>query len=54
MKFITALRGKKQKSKNVVIPDIKCFSPKEGDLLAGREPAAIARELVAAGAPVLS
>lgn len=54
MKFITALQGKKQKNKNVVIPDIKCFSPKEGDLLAGREPAAIARELVAAGAPVLS
>ena len=54
MKFITALQGKKQKNKNVVIPDIKCFSPKEGDLLTGREPAAIARELVAAGAPVLS
>jgi len=37
-----------------VIPDIKCKSPAEGDLLIGRDPAALARELAAAGAPVLS
>ncbi len=37
-----------------VIPDIKCVSPKEGDLLRGRDPAAAARALVKCGAPVLS
>ena len=37
-----------------VIPDIKCRSPKEGDLLNGRDPVQIARTFAAAGAPVLS
>ena len=37
-----------------VIPDIKCVSPKEGDLLRGRDPVEVARQLVAWGAPVLS
>ncbi len=37
-----------------VIPDIKCFSPKEGDLMRGRDPVAVAKELERAGAPVLS
>ena len=36
------------------IPDIKCRSPKEGDLLNGRDPVKIARTFAAAGAPVLS
>lgn len=37
-----------------VIPDIKCKSPGEGDLLLGRDPVGIAAELAAAGAPVIS
>ncbi|NLO34922.1 MAG: hypothetical protein GX112_01055 [Clostridiaceae bacterium] len=37
-----------------VILDIKCRSPKEGDLLRGRDPVQTARMLAAAGAPALS
>ena len=38
-----------------VIPDIKCVSPKEGDLLRGRDPVDTAKYLVLeAGAPLLS
>ncbi|MEN6314605.1 MAG: indole-3-glycerol-phosphate synthase [Clostridiaceae bacterium] len=37
-----------------VIPDIKCKSPGEGDLLLGRNPVGIAADLAAAGAPVIS
>lgn len=37
-----------------VIPDIKCKSPGEGDLLLGRDPVKIAKSLAAAGAPVIS
>ena len=37
-----------------VLPDIKCISPKDGDLLRGRDPLLIAKELVNAGAPALS
>ncbi|MED4352540.1 indole-3-glycerol-phosphate synthase [Schinkia azotoformans] len=37
-----------------VIPDIKCKSPGEGDLLAGRNPVAYAKSLAEAGAPVIS
>ena len=37
-----------------VIPDIKCISPKEGDLLRGRDPVETAKFLVRCGAPVLS
>jgi len=37
-----------------VIPDIKCISPKEGDLLRGRDPVNTAKYLVRYGAPVLS
>ena len=37
-----------------MIPDIKCRSPKEGDLLRGRNPLAAANLLKTAGAPVLS
>lgn len=54
MDFLTALKTAKQKGRNVVIPDIKCHSPKEGDLLSGRNPIDIAKALVDAGAPVLS
>ncbi|MDD2955833.1 MAG: bifunctional indole-3-glycerol phosphate synthase/phosphoribosylanthranilate isomerase [Oscillospiraceae bacterium] len=54
MAFLEALRRAKSLPKNIVIPDIKCFSPKEGDLLRGRDPAEFAKSLAAAGAPVLS
>ena len=37
-----------------MIPDIKCRSPKEGDLLQGRDPVEAAAVLAKAGAPVLS
>ncbi len=37
-----------------VIPDIKCKSPGEGDLLSGRNLSEYAKMLVAAGAPVVS
>lgn len=37
-----------------VVPDIKSKSPKEGDLLRGRDPVQLARALAAAGAPALS
>jgi len=37
-----------------VVPDIKCISPKEGDLLRGRDPVETAKLLVSYGAPVLS
>ncbi len=37
-----------------VIPDIKCKSPQEGDLLKGRDPVALAKDLSAAGAPLIS
>jgi len=40
--------------RNPVVPDIKAFSPKDGDLLRGRDPAEIARQLEACGAPALS
>ena len=41
-------------AKHAVIPDIKCVSPKEGDLLRGRDPVEVAKQLVSWGAPVLS
>lgn len=37
-----------------VIPDIKCISPKLGDLTRGRDPVGVAKELSGAGAPVFS
>ena len=40
--------------RNIIIPDIKCFSPKEGDLLKGRNPVELAKQLVNAGAPLLT
>ena len=54
MHFFETLRQHAGGKTNLVIPDIKCFSPKEGDLLRGRDPVALARALVSAGAPVLS
>lgn len=54
MEFLQSLIEAKKGNKNVVIPDIKCFSPKEGDLMADRNPVEYAKKLVKAGAPVLS
>ncbi len=54
MDFLEALLRHDREKTNLVIPDIKCFSPKEGDLLRGRDPVALARALVSAGAPALS
>lgn len=54
MKYLDALKKARNQNRNVVIPDIKCFSPKEGDLMRGRNPVAYAKCLEAAGAPVLS
>lgn len=53
-KFLSALTAAKARGTNIVIPDIKCVSPKEGDLLQGRDPVAVAKSLAAVGAPVLS
>lgn len=46
----------KQQAQGVlpVIPDIKCVSPKDGDLLRGRDPVQVATSLASWGAPVLS
>jgi len=54
MKFQTALLNKKREGMIPVIPDIKCISPKQGDLLRGRCPIEAARLLKEAGAPVMS
>lgn len=53
-KFSAALTRRSQSGFIPVIPDIKCFSPKEGDLLRGRDPVEVAWLLAEAGAPVLS
>ncbi|MDR0783692.1 MAG: indole-3-glycerol-phosphate synthase [Propionibacteriaceae bacterium] len=52
--FSQAIRAENERGWVGVIPDIKCCSPKEGDLLRGRDPVAVAVGLVDAGAPVLS
>jgi len=54
MKFQTALKNQKQPGTIPVIPDIKCLSPKHGDLLRARCPVEAARQLKNAGAPVMS
>jgi len=53
-KCTTALWNQYRSGKIPVIPDIKCKSPGEGDLLLGRDPVVIAKSLAAAGAPVIS
>lgn len=52
--YTSALWSQYDTDRVPVIPDIKCQSPKEGDLLRGRDPAALAKQLVAGGARVLS
>lgn len=53
-KCTTALWKQSSSGKIPVIPDIKCKSPGEGDLLLGRDPVEMAKDLVAAGAHVIS
>lgn len=53
-RFSDALIARKEAGFIPVIPDIKCISPKEGDLLRGRDPLAVAQLLARAGAPALS
>lgn len=53
-KFSATLRNRYREMGLPVIPDIKKMSPKEGDLLKGRDPVKMAKALAAAGAPVLS
>lgn len=52
--FSDALVARREAGFIPVIPDIKCTSPKEGDLLRGRDPLAVAQLLAQAGAPAIS
>ncbi|MDR2710509.1 MAG: indole-3-glycerol-phosphate synthase [Burkholderiales bacterium] len=53
-RFSAAIGAENARGFVAVIPDIKCVSPKEGDLLRGRDPVETAKMLVRVGAPVLS
>jgi indole-3-glycerol phosphate synthase len=53
-RFSSAIRAENERGYVTVIPDIKCISPKEGDMLKGRSPIETAKQLVCFGAPVLS
>ncbi|MCL2351631.1 MAG: indole-3-glycerol-phosphate synthase [Firmicutes bacterium] len=53
-RFSAAIRAENARGRVAVIPDIKRVSPKEGDLLGGRDPVETAKFLVACGAPLLS
>jgi indole-3-glycerol phosphate synthase len=52
--FFAAIVSSNRNGCLAVIPDIKCHSPKEGDLLLGRDPVEVAKNLVNCGAPALS
>jgi indole-3-glycerol phosphate synthase len=54
MRFLQALESFERNKRMAVIPDIKCRSPKEGELLAGRDPVRLAHVFADAGAPALS
>jgi len=53
-RFTATLQAARDAGQLPLIAEIKVRSPKEGDLLAGRDPAALAQTLVAAGAACLS
>lgn len=53
-RFENEIRKKKSEGFIPVIPDIKCISPKEGDLLKGRNPVEEAAALANLGAPAFS
>ena len=52
--FLNALKKRIQNKDVPVIPDVKCISPKYGDLKKGRNPVKMAAALAEAGAPVVS
>ena len=52
--FSEKIRDRKGKAGITIIPDIKCISPKDGDLMRGRNPEDIALQLQKLGAPALS
>ncbi len=52
--FLRALQERYQNQEIPIIPDVKIKSPKEGDLMRGRDPVDIAKSLATSGAPVLS
>lgn len=52
--FSSALVSSRRSGIVPVVPDVKARSPKEGDLLQGRDPVAYAQTLVKAGAPAIS
>jgi indole-3-glycerol phosphate synthase len=52
--FSAAIAAENARDLVAVIPDIKCVSPKTGDLLQGRDPVETAQTLVSGGASVLS
>ena len=54
MRFSQALRQKKNSGRPVVIPDLKCISPKEGRLIEAGHVVDMAVALQQAGAPALS
>ena len=54
MNFSAAILDENANGRVSVIPDIKCISPKHGDLLRRRDPVKVAKALVHYGAPVLS
>ena len=53
-RFSAAITDENKRGYAAVIPDIKCVSPKEGNLLQGRDPVETAKYLVNCGAPALS
>lgn len=53
-RFTTALQASHDRGQLPLIAEIKVRSPKEGDLLGGRDPVVLARTLEAAGAACLS
>ncbi|MDI6827532.1 MAG: indole-3-glycerol-phosphate synthase [Armatimonadota bacterium] len=54
MKFTEALVAARASGRAPLVAEIKCRSPKEGDLLAGRNPSVLARTYEAAGAACIS
>jgi indole-3-glycerol phosphate synthase len=54
MRFSDAIIAEHSGGSAAVLPDIKCISPKTGDLLRGRNPVDVAKELVKYGAKAMS
>lgn len=54
IRFTEALSAARAAGRAPVISEVKCISPKEGDLLSGRDPAALAQTMESAGAACIS